>query len=109
MPHHSNIFLLSRLTGHREYDLADVESFFGLLNAWDVERITPQLQRSDQVIRNLPPPERRLNNIDKEALYSMYDVLCDPTLLDYEPLASYFRFTFSAIQQRKSKLRVDHD
>lgn len=39
----------------------------------------------------------------------MYDVLCDPTLLDYEPLASYFRFTFSAIQQRKSKLRVDHD
>ena len=94
---------------HREYDLADVESFFGTLNAWDVERITPQLQRSEQVIRNLQPSERRLNNIDKEALYAMYDVLCDPTLLDYEPLASYFRFTFSAIQQRKSKLRIDHD
>lgn len=94
---------------HREYDLNEIEDFFQRLNEWDLERITPQLQRSDEVIRNLPASERRLNNLDKEALYAMYDVLCDPTLLEYEPLASYFRFTFSAIQQRKSKLKVDHE
>ena len=89
--------------------MAEIEGFFEQLNQWDVERITPILQQCEQTIQNLPPQDRRLNNIDKEALYAMFDVLCDPTLLQYEPLASHFRFTFSAIQQRKSKLKVDHD
>ncbi|RPB27518.1 hypothetical protein L211DRAFT_552360 [Terfezia boudieri ATCC MYA-4762] len=93
----------------REYDMAEIEGFFEQLNQWDVERISPILQRCEQTILNLPPQDRRLNYIDKEALYAMFDVLCDPTLLQYEPLASNFRYTFSAIQQRKSKLKVDHD
>ncbi|KAF8428287.1 SEN1 N terminal-domain-containing protein [Tirmania nivea] len=92
-----------------EYDMAEIEGFFEQLNQWDVERIAPILQQCEQTIQTLPPQDRRLNNIDKEALYAMFDVLCDPTLLQYEPLASHFRFAFSAIQQRKSKLKVDHD
>lgn len=93
----------------REYDLAEIEGFFERLDKWDVDRITPQLRQSEAVVKSLPVAERRLNNLDKEALYAMYDVLCDPTLLNHAPLGSYFRFTFSAIQQRKSKLKVDHE
>ncbi|KAI5809970.1 SEN1 N terminal-domain-containing protein [Peziza echinospora] len=93
----------------REYDLADIEGFFERLTDWDIGRILPELARSEQIVRNLPQAERRLNNVDKEGLYAMYDVLCDPNLLKHEPLGSYFRFTFSAIQQKKSKLKVDHE
>ncbi|KAF8472621.1 SEN1 N terminal-domain-containing protein [Kalaharituber pfeilii] len=92
----------------REYDLTEIENFFELLTDWDVGRILPQLLKSDQLLRNLPPNKQRLNNLDKGALYAMYDVLCDPTLLYHEPLASYFKFTFTAVQQ-KNKLKVNHE
>ncbi len=88
------------------FDAEEVQAFMKTFDGMNVRRITDGLDRTTEVLQELPPDERSIKAIGDAGMYALFEALnCIPFLQDEDALQRHFDLPFRLVQTKK-KLKL---